>query len=72
MRYKYFQYCNLLRRYLEQKYGNVEAASRKFTRLINITNELEIVRDNYATLLREFSENQVVQVLAELFNLSKD
>lgn len=71
MRYKYFQYLNLLRRYLESKYNDTELASNKFTRLINLTNELEVVRQNYATLLREFKGGQVVQVLAEIFNLSQ-
>lgn len=72
MRYKYFQYCNLLRRYLEAKYNNIERASSKFTSLLNVTNKIDIVRRNYATLLQEFNGNQVVQVLAELFNLSVD
>ena len=71
MRYKYFQYCNLVRRYLEHKYNDVEMASNKFTRLINLTNQLHVVRDNYGVLLQELGCGQIVQVMAELFDFDR-
>ena len=72
MRYKYFQYSNLLRRYMEQKYGSKEIASYKFTRIMILANQLHVIRNNYRILLQELSPSHVVQVLAEVFNLNDD
>lgn len=68
--YKYYQYTNLLRRYLENKHQSLMKAKEKLTRIIHLINDLPYIYHDYRRRLLEVGYENVNQVLAEVFELT--
>lgn len=57
-------------RYLEEKYGDVDKATAKYSALMQILNEMgpivDIIRDVYAN---DIGKTEIAHVLAEIYDL---
>lgn len=71
-RYHYFIYCQLLERYLVQKYGpnNWEQAEQKYRSLEQILeHQMGTIIDYVGQISRSFDVEQIPGELAEIYNL---